>query len=114
MAIAHTAPSPAAAGPAQPAPRPLTVDEVVRMAEAGIIAEGEPVVRDDLGGKALADARWGAPVYWVLDLAGRRLLVHSQPEPDGDRRITPLAAGEAAVLPRVGVSVPVAALLPPA
>ena len=46
----------------------------------------------DLTAKARLFARSGIPEYWVLDVKGRRLLIHRDPEGDGYRSV--LAYGE--------------------
>ncbi len=59
----------------------------------------------DTRAKARLYARSGIPDYWVLDVAGRRLLVHRDPTADGyasvmvfaeDESVSPLAAPTAA------------------
>jgi Uma2 family endonuclease len=37
--------------------------------------------------KAAEYARGGVPVYWLVDLAARRLEVHTEPQPDGRYRL---------------------------
>lgn len=37
----------------------------------------------DLGPKAAMYARCGVPEYWVVDLVERRVVVHTEPRPDG-------------------------------
>ncbi len=48
----------------------------------------------DLGVKAVAYAAAGVPEYWVLDLAGRRMLVHRRATEDGYAERLELAAGQ--------------------
>jgi Uma2 family endonuclease len=68
----------------------------------------------DLGDKATIYALAGAPLYWVLDLNGRRLHLHHDPLPDGAwREVTIRAADEALDLPWSGATIAVADLLPP-
>jgi Uma2 family endonuclease len=64
--------------------------------------------------KAADYARGGAPVYWLLDLAARRLDVHAEPEPGLGRfkRLVSLDEHEDVVLPEIGARWPVATLLP--
>ncbi len=68
----------------------------------------------DLGGKALLYSRAGIPEYWVLDIAGRRLIVHRQPGQDGyaDIRVY-VEDEEAATLSHPQTKVRVSDLLPP-
>jgi Uma2 family endonuclease len=68
----------------------------------------------DLRDKALLYARAGIPEYWVLDIAGRRLIVHRQPGQDGYADIRAYAEGEeAATLSRAKATVRVSELMPP-
>jgi Uma2 family endonuclease len=68
----------------------------------------------DLGGKARLYAKAGIPEYWVLDIQGRRLLVHREPGQNGYADIQVYAEGEeAAVLSRPEEKVRVSDLLPP-
>ncbi|HLV80009.1 MAG TPA: Uma2 family endonuclease [Chthonomonadaceae bacterium] len=68
----------------------------------------------DLSGKALLYARAGIPEYWVVDITGRRLLVHRQPARDGYADIQVYAEGEeAAVISHPEAKVRVSDLLPP-
>lgn len=58
----------------------------------------------DLGVKAAVYAAAGVPEYWVVDLAGRRMLVHRHATTSGYTEHFELAAGqrltaEAVVLP---------------
>ena len=79
--------------------RLFTVDEVNRMAELGILGEDEPVDSERHPGgreallvieiartstqldqrKARIYASAGVPIYWLVDLAARRLEVFSSP-----------------------------------
>lgn len=69
----------------------------------------------DLGEKARLYAKAGIPEYWVLDLAGRRLLVHRQPGPEGYADIRAYTENEtAATLSYPEDRVRVSDLLPPA
>jgi Uma2 family endonuclease len=68
----------------------------------------------DLGGKALLYARAGIPEYWVLDIQGRRLIVHREPGQNGYADIRAYAESEeAAVIGRPEAKVRVSDLLPP-
>ncbi|MFN7922357.1 MAG: Uma2 family endonuclease [Bryobacteraceae bacterium] len=72
-------------------------------------------VSSDLTVKAKLYARAGVPEYWVLDIPGRTLVVHRQPEAGQYRQVTRLGETEN-VSPescREG-SIAVSALLPPA
>lgn len=68
----------------------------------------------DLGDKALLYARAGIPEYWVLEIKGRRLIMHRHPEQNGYVDIRVFAEGEeAATLSQPEAKVRVSALLPP-
>ena len=60
--------------------------------------------------KADAYASGGVPQYWIVDLAGGRLIVHSQPTADGYRSVVEADAAEVA-LPGGPLRVAVAELL---
>lgn len=67
----------------------------------------------DLGIKASAYAVAGIAEYWVLDIAGRRLIVHQAPQHDGYQRITILTeSASVSSSHHPGSTVHVAALLP--
>jgi Uma2 family endonuclease len=67
----------------------------------------------DLGDKALLYARAGIPEYWVLDIKGRRLIVHRHPEQNGYADIRVCTEDEeAATLLRPEAKVRVSDLLP--
>lgn len=86
-------------------PRPEEVTLIVEVAGVSL-----PY---DLGAKAHVYAAWGAPDYWVLDIAGRRLVTHCEPGPSGYRRVATFAPGDEVTLPRQSFPVDVADLLPP-
>jgi Uma2 family endonuclease len=68
----------------------------------------------DLGEKALLYSRAGIPEYWVVDILGRRMLVHRQPGEDGYADIRVYAEDEeAATRNRPEDTVRVSDLLPP-
>ncbi len=68
----------------------------------------------DLGPKVLLYAKASIPEYWVLDIAGRRLLVHRQPGQNGYADIQVYAEGEeAATHSHSEAKVRVSDLLPP-
>jgi Uma2 family endonuclease len=64
--------------------------------------------------KAADYARGGVPVYWLLDLAERRLDVHEGPLPEAARyrQITSLAEGDEVSLPNLRLRWSVSSLLP--
>lgn len=69
----------------------------------------------DRGQKAGIYARAGCPVYWVLDLLRRELVVHTGPRDDGTwASVRTSRAGEVVAPPRVAASVAVADLFPSA
>jgi Uma2 family endonuclease len=62
--------------------------------------------------KVRAYATIGVSVYWIVDLAARRLEVRSEPTADGEYRVTRLLGeNETIALPRLDVSWNVASLL---
>jgi Uma2 family endonuclease len=63
--------------------------------------------------KASLYSRAGVPVYWLLDLSGRRLEVHSDPRPAGDYRlIRILDPSERVAVPGTNAEIEVGKLLP--
>lgn len=63
--------------------------------------------------KASLYAKAGVPVYWLLDLAAERLEVRTDPDPEGNYRLTRLLGkGDFVVLPELEEKVSVAELLP--
>jgi Uma2 family endonuclease len=62
--------------------------------------------------KVRAYATIGVSVYWLLDLAARRLEVRSEPDGDEYRSTRLLGEGDSAGLPEASISWTVASLLP--
>jgi Uma2 family endonuclease len=60
-------------------------------------------LRRDLRQKPIVYARAGIPLYWVIDIDGRRAIVHSQPGPDGYGRIVTCGADGALLAPEIGI-----------
>ena len=80
-------------------PQPRDIVLVVEIADSTLAF--------DLGAKARLYARAGIPDYWVVDINGRRIVVHREPSLRGygsvtpfsaEESLAPLAAPEAAVL----------------
>lgn len=92
------------------------LDETPGAAHVLIVIEvADATLRFDRDTKALLYARAGLPEYWVVDIAGRQILVHRLPSPTGYAEITVYAADETvATLARPDAPVSVADLLPPA
>jgi Uma2 family endonuclease len=67
-------------------------------------------LRGDLGPKAADYARWGVPVYWVVDLVHDTLVVHSEPSGDGFRSVTRCRGRDAVRFPDSDRVVPAADL----
>lgn len=67
----------------------------------------------DLGRKAAAYARAGVPDYWVLDLEGRRIVVHRRPVEGRYAEVASMGEREVVTAERVALTVPVADVLPP-
>ncbi len=62
--------------------------------------------------KAPVYARAGVPVYWIVDVEGRRLEVHTEPSPEGYGVVTLLAERREVQLPELEVRWTVGAMLP--
>ena len=64
--------------------------------------------------KATLYAKAGAPVYWLVDVPARRVIVHEGPHPDGTWQTTrEIPDGGVLDLPTLDVSVRVSEVLPP-
>jgi Uma2 family endonuclease len=71
-------------------------EEVILAVEVSLTS-----LRNDLGPKAVAYARWGAPAYWVLDLVHDTLVVHTDPSQDGYRSVARLRSDDEVRFPGV-------------
>lgn len=80
-----------------------------------LLAEvSDTTLRFDLNTKASLYARAGIREYWVVDIGGRRILVHRQPLPEGYGEVLAYSVEEAvATLARPDAPVRVSELLPP-
>ena len=67
----------------------------------------------DLGRKAAIYAAAGIPEYWVLDLTGRRLVVHRDPADGGYATIDVAGDDDTVTAARLPLTVAVAEILPP-
>ncbi len=67
----------------------------------------------DLGRKAAIYAAAAIPEYWVLDLDGRRLVVHRDPAADRYETIAALTEADSVSAAQLPLAVAVAELLPP-
>lgn len=67
----------------------------------------------DLGRKAAAYAAAGIPEYWVLDIPGRRLVVHGQPGQEGYASVDVVADDGRAACSALPLVLEVASVLPP-
>lgn len=66
-------------------------------ADVRVVAEvADSTLGSDLTTKARLYARAGIPEYWVIDVAGRRLLIHGIPGTDGYTQVTEYAPHESA------------------
>ncbi len=81
-----------------------------------LVAEvSDTTLRFDRIAKAMLYAHAGIGEYWVVDVAGRRIIVHSQPTSEGYAEIAVYDSDERiATLSRPDITVRVADLLPPA
>ncbi|HZP81575.1 MAG TPA: Uma2 family endonuclease [Chthonomonadaceae bacterium] len=79
-----------------------------------LIEVSDTTLRFDLNTKASLYARAGIREYWVVDIGGRRILVHRQPFPEGYGEVMAYSAEEeVATLARPDAPVRVSDLLPP-
>jgi Uma2 family endonuclease len=80
-----------------------------------LVAEvADTTLRSDRIAKAALYARAGIREYWIVDIAGRQLLVHRQPGANGYEEVTLYSEGElAATQAQPGASILVTELLPP-
>jgi Uma2 family endonuclease len=76
---------------------------------AAVVEVSQSTQALDLGEKARRYAAAGIPVYWVVDLPGRRVVVHTEPSPEGYATTEVLSGGTAHLL---GVAVDLDGLLP--
>ncbi|RYG46861.1 Uma2 family endonuclease [bacterium] len=69
---------------------------------------------DDFQDKAPVSARFGIPEFWLVDVKGRRVLVHRSPSPESETWGEVLEVGEAGSIAPLGQteSVRVAEILP--
>ncbi len=71
-------------------------------------------LRFDRGVKAAIYAEASVPTYWVVDLIGRRVHVHTEPREGSYQRLATHAAGASLTIDGLpGVVIPSAALFPP-
>lgn len=59
-----------------------------------VIEVSDSTRRRDLGPKSVVYARAGVPEYWVVDLQERRIVVHTDPRPDGYVTLRTVREGE--------------------
>lgn len=79
-----------------------------------LVEVSDTTLRFDLNMKANLYALAGIREYWVVDVSGRRLLVHRQPAPEGYGEVLAYSAEEeAAPLARPDALVRVSTFLPP-
>ena len=65
--------------------------------------------------KTVLYAQAGAPVYWIVDVERRCVIVHDGPQSDGTwRAVREFAPGQMLELPGIDSPIAVAAILPPA
>ena len=67
----------------------------------------------DTGAKAREYARWGVPVYWVVDLKERQVLVFENPHDGVYAGPAVMGEDQELALPGTATSVPVKEILPP-
>ena len=86
----------------------------VQVADIRLLVEvSDATLARDLTTKAALYAQAGIGEYWVIDVVGRRLLIHGQPEADGYGQVTEYTDADTAA-PRFDPTRPfsVAAILP--
>ena len=84
-----------------------------RGSEALLVIEIASTSQELDAAKAQIYARAGVPVYWLLDLTARRLVVYGSPQPDGTYgTVTQLTESQGVGLPNVEQEWPIASLLP--
>jgi Uma2 family endonuclease len=89
------------------APRPYHPGTAALMIEVAVSSQ-----RRDLRVKPPIYARAGIPRYWVIDLDGRRAIVHEQPGPEGYGHVEIVGADGMLVADHIGLpAIPVAELL---
>lgn len=74
-----------------------------------VVEVSDTSLRHDLGVKVPLYAKGGVPEVWVVDLEGRRVLVHREPREEGYKEVRTLGPGES--LSFMGVGIPVEVLL---
>lgn len=56
----------------------------------------------------------GAPAYWIIDLVARTATAHSGPRTDGSwERVQAVPQTGEIEIPRLGIALPVAEIMPP-
>lgn len=80
-----------------------------------IVEVADTSLRFDLQTKAALYARTGVPEYWVVDIIGRRIIIHRKPESEGYLQVTESLSDEMiSALSRPESPLQVSDLLPPA
>jgi len=70
-----------------------------------VIEVADTSITDDLGEKMQDYAAAGVPEYWVADVQGRALHVHTEPMPEGYKTRVVIPFGQAVVSPTLGLTV---------
>jgi Uma2 family endonuclease len=76
-----------------------------------VIEVSHSSLRRDLQVKPRIYANAGIPRYWVIDLDGRRAIVHSEPAQDEYARVESTGSDATLTAPELGISVSLAELL---
>ncbi|MFN4073331.1 MAG: Uma2 family endonuclease [Thermus sp.] len=74
-----------------------------------VVEVADTSLRHDLGVKVPLYAKGGVPELWVVDLEGRRVLVHREPQGEAYREVPTLHPGDTLV--HMGVEIPVEEIL---
>ena len=81
------------------APRPYHPATAALVIEVSVSS-----LRRDLRTKPMVYARAGIPLYWVIDLEGRRAVIHSEPSGEGYRRVETCGADGRLAAPHLGLA----------
>jgi Uma2 family endonuclease len=99
LSLGTSEPEPDVAVVARGAPQPYHPASAALVIEVSASSLGH-----DLRVKPIVYARAGIPLYWVVDLDGRRAVVHSQPGPDGYAHIETHGPDGELAAPHIGIS----------
>ena len=99
LSLGTSEPEPDVAVVERGAPQPYHPATAALVIEVSVSSLGR-----DLREKPLIYARADIPQYWVIDLDGRRAVVHSQPGPDGYANIETRGPDGELAAPHIGIA----------